>query len=37
VQDLQQKLPEQAHDKPVVPIAAGVGVALVALWLVRRR
>lgn len=37
VQDIQQKLPESARDKPVVPIAAGVGVALVALWLIRRR
>jgi ElaB/YqjD/DUF883 family membrane-anchored ribosome-binding protein len=36
-QELQQKLPEQARDKPVVPIAAGIGVALVALWLIRRR
>ena len=35
--DLQQKLPEQARERPVVPIAAGIGVALVALWLIRRR
>jgi ElaB/YqjD/DUF883 family membrane-anchored ribosome-binding protein len=36
-QDLQQKLPEQTRDQPVIPIAAGIGVALVALWLIRRR
>ncbi len=35
--DLQQKMPEQARERPVVPIAAGIGVALVALWLIRRR
>jgi ElaB/YqjD/DUF883 family membrane-anchored ribosome-binding protein len=37
VEELQQKLPEQTRDKPVVPIAAGIGVSLVALWLIRRR
>ena len=27
----------QAQAQPAVPIAAGIGVALVALWLIRRR
>jgi uncharacterized protein (TIGR03382 family) len=27
----------QAQQKPAVPIAVGVGVALVGLWLLRRR
>jgi ElaB/YqjD/DUF883 family membrane-anchored ribosome-binding protein len=36
-QELQQKLPEQARDKPLVPVAVGIGVGLVALWLIRRR
>ncbi|MGH2745454.1 MAG: DUF3618 domain-containing protein, partial [Thermoleophilaceae bacterium] len=27
----------QAREKPAVPLAAGIGVALVALWLMRRR
>ncbi len=35
--DLQQRMPEQARERPVVPVAAGIGVALVALWLIRRR
>jgi hypothetical protein len=28
---------EPARERPIVPLAAGIGVALVALWLVRRR
>ncbi len=35
--DFQQKLPEPAREKPIVPIAAGVGVLLLAVWLIRRR
>jgi hypothetical protein len=35
--DLQQKMPEQARERPIVPVAAGIGAALVALWLIRRR
>ena len=35
--DLQQKVPEPARERPIVPLAAGIGVALVALWLIRRR
>jgi hypothetical protein len=27
----------QAKDNPAVPLAAGIGVAIVALWLIRRR
>jgi uncharacterized protein DUF3618 len=27
----------QAQQKPAVPLAAGIGVAIVALWLIRRR
>jgi hypothetical protein len=27
----------QAQQKPQVPLAAGIGVAIVALWLIRRR
>jgi Tfp pilus assembly protein FimV len=27
----------QAKEKPAVPLAVGIGVALVGLWLVRRR
>jgi Protein of unknown function (DUF3618) len=27
----------QAQDNPAVPLAAGIGVAIVALWLIRRR
>jgi hypothetical protein len=27
----------QAQEKPAVPLAAGIGVAIVALWLIRRR
>jgi uncharacterized protein (TIGR03382 family) len=27
----------RAQEKPAVPIAVGIGVALVGLWLVRRR
>jgi hypothetical protein len=27
----------QAQQNPAVPLAAGIGVAIVALWLVRRR
>jgi hypothetical protein len=27
----------QAQDNPAVPLAVGIGVAIVALWLVRRR
>ena len=27
----------QAQEKPAVPLAAGIGVAIVALWLLRRR
>ena len=36
-QELQRRLPEPLRDKRVLPVAAGVGVALVALWLIRRR
>jgi hypothetical protein len=36
-QELQRRLPEPLRDKPVLPVAAGIGVALVALWLIRRR
>ena len=36
-QELQRRLPEPLRDKPVLPVAAGVGVALVALWFIRRR
>ena len=35
--DIQQKLPEPARENPIVPVAAGIGVALVALWLIKRR
>jgi hypothetical protein len=27
----------RAQDKPAVPLAAGIGVAIAALWLIRRR
>jgi hypothetical protein len=27
----------QAQEKPAVPLAVGIGVALVVLWLIRRR
>jgi ElaB/YqjD/DUF883 family membrane-anchored ribosome-binding protein len=27
----------QAQQKPAVPLAAGIGVAIAALWLIRRR
>jgi DNA-binding XRE family transcriptional regulator len=27
----------QAQQKPAVPLAAGIGVAIVVLWLIRRR
>ena len=27
----------QAQQKPAVPLAAGIGVAIVTLWLIRRR
>jgi Protein of unknown function (DUF3618) len=27
----------QAQEKPAVPLAAGIGVAIAALWLIRRR
>jgi hypothetical protein len=27
----------QAQQRPAVPLAAGIGVAIVALWLIRRR
>jgi hypothetical protein len=27
----------QAQQKPAVPLAAGIGVAIVALWMIRRR
>ena len=27
----------QAQEEPAVPLAAGIGVAIVALWLLRRR
>jgi Protein of unknown function (DUF3618) len=27
----------QAKQKPAVPLAAGIGVAIAALWLIRRR
>jgi hypothetical protein len=27
----------QAQENPAVPLAAGIGVAIVALWLIRRR
>jgi hypothetical protein len=27
----------QAQQKPAVPLAAGIGVAIVALWVIRRR
>jgi Protein of unknown function (DUF3618) len=27
----------QAQQKPAVPLAVGIGVAIVALWLIRRR
>jgi ElaB/YqjD/DUF883 family membrane-anchored ribosome-binding protein len=27
----------QARDNPAVPLAAGIGVAIVALWMIRRR
>ena len=27
----------QAQAKPAVPLAAGIGLAIVALWLIRRR
>jgi hypothetical protein len=27
----------QAQQNPAVPLAAGIGVAIVALWLIRRR
>jgi hypothetical protein len=27
----------QAQQKPAVPLATGIGVAIVALWLIRRR
>jgi DNA-binding XRE family transcriptional regulator len=27
----------QAQDNPALPLAVGIGVAIVALWLVRRR
>jgi ElaB/YqjD/DUF883 family membrane-anchored ribosome-binding protein len=27
----------QARENPTVPLAAGIGVAIVALWLIRRR
>ena len=35
--DFQQKLPEPAREKPTVPIAAGAGALLLAVWLIRRR
>lgn len=31
------KVQAQESDRPIAPIAAGIGVALVALWLIRRR
>ena len=37
VHDVQQKMPEPVRERPVVPLAAGIGVALVLLWLIRRR
>ena len=32
-----ERAKSQAQQKPAVPLAAGIGVAIVALWLIRRR
>jgi hypothetical protein len=35
--DKAQLVQAQARQKPAVPLAVGIGVAVVALWLLRRR
>jgi type VI protein secretion system component VasF len=37
VEHAKQNVQAQARDKPVGPIAAGIAVAVVVLWLIRRR
>jgi alpha-beta hydrolase superfamily lysophospholipase len=32
-----ERAKSQAQDNPAVPLAAGIGAAIVALWLIRRR
>lgn len=32
-----QNMQSQARERPAVPLAVGIGVAIVALWLIRRR